>query len=285
MDGSRRFLTWPFGGTMDRPGNGRIFRLEDLPPCAGGLSRRGFCKVAGAGLVALGVPACTSNNPEFLKGPPGPTQDGSPTMNPADLSTRAPDLGVGPTRDQGLGSPDLASRDATQPNADLSQGGRDLSQGGGSRDLSQGGADLSQGGADLSQPPPDLRSADLGRPAADLAQNTGCAVGGVAAGTAAGVAVNSAHHYVTTLAEFFVCRDNLGLYALTSVCTHAGCTVNATTTPSFNCPCHGSTFDYNGGNLLGPATTPLEHYALCVDRSGNIFVYPNQIVSPSTRVA
>ncbi len=32
--------------------------IEDLPPCKGGVSRRGFCAVAGAGLVTLGLSAC-----------------------------------------------------------------------------------------------------------------------------------------------------------------------------------------------------------------------------------
>jgi nitrite reductase/ring-hydroxylating ferredoxin subunit len=32
--------------------------LEDLPPCKGGISRRGFCVVAGTGLITLGLPGC-----------------------------------------------------------------------------------------------------------------------------------------------------------------------------------------------------------------------------------
>jgi Rieske Fe-S protein len=56
-----------------------------------------------------------------------------------------------------------------------------------------------------------------------------------------------------------VYRDPQGmLHAVSSVCTHLGCLVrfNAAAT-SWDCPCHGSRFDVDGGVLDGPSTRPL----------------------------
>lgn len=56
-----------------------------------------------------------------------------------------------------------------------------------------------------------------------------------------------------------VYRDGSGaLHAVSSVCTHLGCLVkwNPTAT-SWDCPCHGSRFDVDGGVLDGPATRAL----------------------------
>lgn len=47
--------------------------------------------------------------------------------------------------------------------------------------------------------------------------------------------------------------------ALSSTCTHLGCTVRKE--PSFfRCPCHGSTYDLEGNVVRGPAEQSLERY-------------------------
>jgi cytochrome b6-f complex iron-sulfur subunit len=51
-------------------------------------------------------------------------------------------------------------------------------------------------------------------------------------------------------------RDGSGLFALSLVCTHLGCTV-AVTSSGLSCPCHGSRFDRQGRVLTGPADRPL----------------------------
>jgi nitrite reductase/ring-hydroxylating ferredoxin subunit len=40
-------------------------------------------------------------------------------------------------------------------------------------------------------------------------------------------------------------------------CTHAGCTTTIVTNSTFDCPCHGSTFDNNGLVTSGPANKDL----------------------------
>src|SRR5947209_6901194 len=45
---------------------------------------------------------------------------------------------------------------------------------------------------------------------------------------------------------FFVVREGGRLFALTAVCTHRRCKLNARPDHSFVCKCHGSTFDPAG---------------------------------------
>lgn len=56
--------------------------------------------------------------------------------------------------------------------------------------------------------------------------------------------------------------------ALSSVCTHSGCTVSYSPAEgNFPCYCHGSLFAQNGSVLNGPASQPLKVYK--VTKSGN----------------
>ncbi len=57
--------------------------------------------------------------------------------------------------------------------------------------------------------------------------------------------------------------------ALSSVCTHQGCTINYShANTNFPCPCHGSVFSAQGSVLQGPATTAVKKYT--VTRDGNV---------------
>jgi cytochrome b6-f complex iron-sulfur subunit len=63
------------------------------------------------------------------------------------------------------------------------------------------------------------------------------------------------------------------LYALSSVCTHLGCTPNwLDAEQKFKCPCHGSGFYINGINFEGPAPRPLERVGLRVAEDGQLEV-------------
>jgi cytochrome b6-f complex iron-sulfur subunit len=80
--------------------------------------------------------------------------------------------------------------------------------------------------------------------------------------------------------RLFVFRQGNVFHAISAVCTHLGCTVRAEAlsqpeektvggaslrlTHRFLCPCHGSRYAGDGGNVAGPAPRPLAWYHLAV---------------------
>ncbi len=83
-------------------------------------------------------------------------------------------------------------------------------------------------------------------------------------------------------------RDSGGLYAMTLICTHAGCdmaTRGSVSPMGVVCNCHGSNFDTQGNPVSGPAHSPLEHYAVTVDASGNITINADTTVDATVRTA
>ena len=61
-------------------------------------------------------------------------------------------------------------------------------------------------------------------------------------------------------------RNGGKLIAISTVCTHLGCTPNWLNGESkFKCPCHGSGYYMNGVNFEGPTPRPLERFRLYVD--------------------
>lgn len=71
-------------------------------------------------------------------------------------------------------------------------------------------------------------------------------------------------------------KDDRGrdiIYALSTTCTHLGCTPNwLEGEKKFKCPCHGSGFKITGVNFEGPAPRPLERYAIRRLEDGQILV-------------
>jgi cytochrome b6-f complex iron-sulfur subunit len=64
-----------------------------------------------------------------------------------------------------------------------------------------------------------------------------------------------------------------GIYALSTVCTHLGCTPNwLEAEQKFKCPCHGSGYYKTGVNFEGPTPRPLERYAISLADDGQISV-------------
>jgi cytochrome b6-f complex iron-sulfur subunit len=67
-----------------------------------------------------------------------------------------------------------------------------------------------------------------------------------------------------------------GIYALSTVCTHLGCTPNwLQGEQKFKCPCHGSGYYKNGINFEGPTPRPLERYQIALADDGQILVDKN----------
>ena len=68
-------------------------------------------------------------------------------------------------------------------------------------------------------------------------------------------------------------RTAEGIYALSTTCTHLGCTPNWLSTENkFKCPCHGSGFYKTGINFEGPAPRPLERYRIALAEDGQILI-------------
>ena len=71
----------------------------------------------------------------------------------------------------------------------------------------------------------------------------------------------------------WIVRNEEGLYALSTVCTHLGCTPNwLSTEQKFKCPCHGSGFRITGIHFEGPAPRPLERFKVYRAEDGQIVV-------------
>ena len=86
------------------------------------------------------------------------------------------------------------------------------------------------------------------------------------------------------LGNFWLVRDAGGIYAMTAICTHQGCTVSGWNGSAFPCPCHGSQYDLNGAVVQGPATLPLNHFEVTTDGSGFLVVDTGKMVAAQVRL-
>ena len=71
---------------------------------------------------------------------------------------------------------------------------------------------------------------------------------------------------------FFLVRRGASLVALSSICTHRKCKLDAEADKTFYCPCHGSTFDADGKVTEGPARRDLPAFGISTDENGNLLV-------------
>jgi len=100
---------------------------------------------------------------------------------------------------------------------------------------------------------------------------------GVVATGAESLAVNKAMRFdkMPTYMSFIVARDSQGFYALANACPHSGCQTSFNESAmSFDCPCHGSRFKFDGSLLNGPAATAMKAYTIC-RRADNAIVVDN----------
>jgi cytochrome b6-f complex iron-sulfur subunit len=73
--------------------------------------------------------------------------------------------------------------------------------------------------------------------------------------------------------NFWIVRYQGIIYALSTTCTHLGCTPNwLESAQKFKCPCHGSGFYITGVNFEGPAPRPLERWGLSEGEDGQLVV-------------
>ena len=66
-------------------------------------------------------------------------------------------------------------------------------------------------------------------------------------------------------------EDGKGYTAVSSRCTHLGCTVDVAGWQLI-CPCHGSTFARDGHAIIGPARDPLERYPVVLASDGELTI-------------
>jgi Rieske Fe-S protein len=107
----------------------------------------------------------------------------------------------------------------------------------------------------------------------------------IPAGNAASVAVGTLRPIPG--APVAVGRDSGGIFALSLICTHAGCDMSQNGSVSFgriDCGCHGSIFDGQGNVQRGPANQPLPHLLVTAEASGALTVHGDSVTSPSTRL-
>lgn len=78
-----------------------------------------------------------------------------------------------------------------------------------------------------------------------------------------------------------VFRDDAGVHAISTTCTHLGCIVKPTM-EGFECPCHGSLFAADGSVTRGPAPRSLDW--LKVQGSGDAWIVDEESrVPPGTK--
>ncbi len=80
-----------------------------------------------------------------------------------------------------------------------------------------------------------------------------------------------------------VFRDEKGVFAISTVCTHLGCIVSYDPEEGFECACHGSTFTADGAVTKGPAPTALPWMEVSMLPNGQLVVNNASTVTKGTR--
>ena len=71
---------------------------------------------------------------------------------------------------------------------------------------------------------------------------------------------------------FFLIQRSGQLTALSAICTHRHCKLDAEPDRTFYCHCHGSTFDPAGKVTEGPAKRDLPVFTIATDARGHLLV-------------
>jgi cytochrome b6-f complex iron-sulfur subunit len=79
--------------------------------------------------------------------------------------------------------------------------------------------------------------------------------------------------------RIFVVHEKNLIRVVSAVCTHLGCTVQWVAERNrWECPCHGSIFNNEGGVIKGPARRPLPWYDVSFTPDGRLLVDERRIV-------
>jgi len=128
-------------------------------------------------------------------------------------------------------------------------------------------------------------------------QTTVCAVCVLATGcggsNAGPVDAGKLDDYVTGVLKYIgsgvaVGKDDEGLYAVSTICTHQDCDMGeegTVTQDLLTCNCHGSQFGMDGGVITGPAQDPLDFFEITIGDFGEVTVHTDRGTDPSTRVS
>ena len=80
--------------------------------------------------------------------------------------------------------------------------------------------------------------------------------------------------------RLFIVRKGSTYRAMSGICPHLGCTVNATVGKyPYLCPCHGSHFDPDGAVMSGPSPRGLIWHALSLSKDGRLVIDMNRAVT------
>jgi len=99
------------------------------------------------------------------------------------------------------------------------------------------------------------------------------ATGPVDAGPASSFAAPGVYRQFSDRFGFYIVRQGDDLYAISSICTHRECKVNAVE-GGFKCRCHGSTFTLEGHVTRGPARRDLPRWSIERDQRDHLIVHP-----------
>jgi cytochrome b6-f complex iron-sulfur subunit len=87
--------------------------------------------------------------------------------------------------------------------------------------------------------------------------------------SSANSALKTVGGFILTQGIYVICTAASTYVALSSICTHQGCTVAyVAINKQFSCPCHGGLYDITGKVLTGPPPAPLKSYSVTLN--GNI---------------
>jgi len=88
-------------------------------------------------------------------------------------------------------------------------------------------------------------------------------------------------HILLSDHRLFIISGETGIKAMSAICTHLGCTVGKVEW-GYQCPCHGSRFDFEGRVLRGPAPKPLPWHKILRGPDGLLIVDTRLIVPTDT---